>query len=99
VPDAPQAKPTEAEVAALLATAEGVRKKPSRGLWLLAIATSLICVIGLGYGLVTSWDTQPDKSRKPAATSNSGSGFGLGLMIGLGAGIAIGSGLALRRRK
>jgi hypothetical protein len=94
-------KPTEAEVAALLATADAVRKKPSRGLWMLAIVVSLVCVIGLGYGLITHWDTQPDKAmiRSGASGNSNGTGFGLGLMIGLGAGIAIGSVLAVRRRR
>ena len=93
-------KPTEAEVAALLATADAVRKRPSRGLWIFAIVVSVVCLLGLGYGLITYWDTEPDKATiKSGTNSGSGSGFGLGLMIGLGAGIAIGSGLALRRRQ
>lgn len=96
--DPPTSKPTDAEVAALLATADAVRKKPSRGLWILAAVVSLVCLLGLGYGLLMYWDTEPDKTTVKQSTTN-GSGFGVGLMIGLGAGIAIGSGLALRRRQ
>jgi hypothetical protein len=104
---ADRTKPTDAEVAALLASAEAVRKRPSRGLWFLALVVSLVCVLGLGYGLLTYWDTEPERATIKAGGDNtatggsptSGTGFGLGLMIGLGAGIAIGSGLALRRRQ
>jgi hypothetical protein len=95
---ADEPKPTEAEVAALRATADAVRKRPSRGLWLLALGVSLVCVIGLAYGLITYWDTPPDQTVKREASSG-GSGFGLGLTIGLAAGIAIGSVLALRKRQ
>jgi hypothetical protein len=101
VPDAPKPNPTEAEVAALLATAEAVRKRPSRGLWIFALAVSVVCLVGLGYGLLTHWNTEPDKTaiKSGASSSANGSGFGIGLMIGLGAGIGIGSMLALRRRQ
>jgi hypothetical protein len=94
------AKPTEAEVAALLASADAVRKRPSRGLWIFALAVSVVCLIGLGYGLLTYWDTEPDQAavKSRETTSTGGTGFGVGLIIGLAAGIAIGSGLALRRR-
>jgi hypothetical protein len=97
--DPPPSKPSEAEVAALIASAQAVRKRPSRGLWMLAIVVSLVCVLGLGYGLLTYWDTEPDKAAVKASGSSNGSGFGIGLMIGLGAGIAIGCMLALRRRQ
>ena len=96
---ADEPKPTEAEVAALRATAAAVRKQPSRGLWMLAIGVSLVCVIGLVYGLVTYWDTPAETTVAREPTSSGGSGFGLGLMIGLGAGIAIGTMLALRKRQ
>jgi hypothetical protein len=91
-------KPTEAEVAALLATADAVRKKPSRGLWLLAIVVSVVCVIGLAYGLIVHWNETPTQTTKRPASSD-GSGFGLGLVIGIGVGIAIGSVMAMRRRQ
>jgi hypothetical protein len=73
-------------------------RKPSRTLWLAAILVSVVCVGGLAYGLVTSWDAEPDRTlpdREPATRS---SGFGLGLLVGIGAGIVIGSLLAIRRR-
>lgn len=93
-------KPTEAEVAALLASAEAVRKKPSRSLWILALAVSVFCVIALAWGLVNYWDEPPKQTPvKPSTTAEGGSGFGLGLMIGIGAGIAIGSLIAVRRRQ
>jgi hypothetical protein len=93
-------KPTEAEVEALLATAKATRKRPTRNMWLAALVISLACVVGLAYGLITSWDAPPDpRAAKSAAETGSGNrGFGLGLMLGLAAGIAIGSALALRRR-
>ena len=94
-------KPTDAEVEALLAGAKATRKRPSRGLWLAALVVSVACVIGLSYGLITSWDAEPEATKLPegSTTRSSGTGFGLGLMIGLAAGVAIGSALALRKRR
>jgi hypothetical protein len=94
----PSDKPTDAEVEALLAAAKATRKRPSRGMWAAALVMSVACVIGLAYGLVTSWDAVPDKSAVKSAAATSGSGFYLGLMIGIAVGIAIGSALALRKR-
>jgi hypothetical protein len=91
-------KPTDAEVEALLASAKATRKRPSRGMWIAALAISVACVVGLGYGLVTHWDEPAETSvTKQAPRSGTGS-FSLGLMIGLGVGVALGSLLALRKR-
>ncbi|HEY5950345.1 MAG TPA: hypothetical protein VIV40_32865 [Kofleriaceae bacterium] len=102
----PEPKPTEAEVQALLASAEAARKRPSRGLWMFAIIVSVICVAGLAYGLITSWHEvpqattlKPDGSAVTRPREITSGGLGLGLVIGLGAGIVIGSLLALRRQK
>ena len=92
-------RPTEAELEALLASARATRKKPSRGMWIAALVVSVICVIGLSYGLITNWDVEPEKGAIKAASRTGGSGFGLGIMIGLAAGIALGSLLALRKRQ
>jgi hypothetical protein len=73
-------------------------QRPSRGMWISAILVSVICVGGLAWGLVQSWDEPPRHKLAPAAAREGGSGFGLGLMLGIGAGIAIGSVIALRRR-
>jgi hypothetical protein len=74
--------------------------KPSRRLWIAAIAVSVVCLAGLVYGLASDWNTPaakplPAGHASPAAT---GGGLGLGLMIGLGAGVVIGSLLAVRKR-
>lgn len=73
--------------------------RPSRKLWIAALVVSAICVAGLVYGLVTEWNTAPEKplerADRPAAT---GSGFGLGVIVGIGAGIVIGSLIALKKR-
>jgi hypothetical protein len=98
VPD--EAKPDEAEVRALMAVASGTRKRPSRGLWIVALVVSAICVGLFAYGIVKHWDEPPEEitlERKPPRQS--GSGFGIGLVIGVAAGIAIGSVLAMRRRQ
>ncbi|HEX5061355.1 MAG TPA: LPXTG cell wall anchor domain-containing protein [Kofleriaceae bacterium] len=92
-------RPTEAELDALLADARATRKKPTRAMWIAALVVSLLCVIGLAYGLITSWDVEPEKGAIKAAAQTGGSGFGLGVMIGLAAGIALGSLLALRKRQ
>ena len=91
--------PTEAEVQALLATAEATRKKPGRGMWIVAIVLAVICVGALAYGLFTYWNEPPEKTPSQVTRSqSSGGGFVLGLVIGVAAGIAIGSALALRKR-
>lgn len=97
----PKPKPTQSEVDELLAAARATRKRPSRTLWIAALVVSIACVAGLAYGLVTSWDAEPDRERIASASrgSGSGSGFGVGLVIGIGAGIAIGSLIAVRRRQ
>ena len=88
-------KPTDAEVEALLASAKATRKRPSRGLWIAALVVSVVCVAGLAYGLITSWDAEPEKIN---LRSHDNSGFVLGLMIGIGIGVALGTVLALRKR-
>ena len=91
--------PTEAEVQALLATAEATRKKPGRGMWIVAIVLAVVCVGALAYGLVTYWDEPAEETPSQVARGGrSGGGFVLGLVIGVAAGIAIGSALALRKR-
>lgn len=74
--------------------------KPTRRLWIAAITVSVICVVGLAYGLVADWNTPPDRSitaaQRHAVTS--GSGFTLGLLVGLGAGVVLGTLIALRKR-
>jgi len=89
----------DAELDALLAPARATRKKPSRAMWIAAIVISVICVIGLAYGLITNWDVEPETGAIKAASRTGGSGFGLGVMIGLAAGVALGGLLALRKRQ
>lgn len=95
----PKPKPTQSEVDELLAAARATRKRPSRTLWIAALVVSIACVAGLAYGLVTSWDAEPDRETIKTASRSTGSGFGVGLVIGIGAGIAIGSLIAARRRQ
>lgn len=75
-------------------------QRPSRTLWIAAIAVSVICIAGLAYALIVEWDTEATSTlQRPATSSGSGgSGFGLGLLIGIGTGITIGSLIALRKR-
>jgi hypothetical protein len=70
---------------------------PSRQLWIVAIAVSVVCLAGLAYALATDWNTQPERTlARPAASTSSG--FGLGLLIGIGAGVVIGSLIVIRKR-
>lgn len=75
--------------------------KPSRRVWIAALALSAICVAGLVYALVSDWNAEPDRRLDEAAARQArggGSGFGLGLGIGIGAGVVLGSLIALRRK-
>jgi hypothetical protein len=86
-----------------------VQSRPSRRLWIAALAVSLVCVAGLAYALVTDWNTPV--MRAPAGPGDgdapgpgpqsvpSGRGFTSGLLLGLGAGIVLGSLLGLRARR
>jgi len=72
------------------------RKRPSRGLWLAALAVSVLCVVALAIAWLQDRDTPPAR-RLPEPTTSS-SGFGLGLLVGAGVGIMIGSLIAVRRK-
>ena len=72
--------------------------KPSRRMWIAAVVVSVVCVVGLAYGLITDWNT-PAKHAAPHGGAVSGSGFSLGLLVGLGAGIVLGSLIALKKRE
>jgi hypothetical protein len=76
-----------------------VLQKPSRTLWIAAILVSLVCVGGLAYGVITDWNTPPDRTLASRPAQQSGSGFGLGLLVGVGAGVVLGSLIALRRKQ
>jgi hypothetical protein len=91
--------PDEAEVQALLEGARATRKKPSRELWIFALAVSVVCVVALSWGVINYWDAPPEQKVLERPVQENGSGFGLGLAVGIGVGIAIGSVLALRRRQ
>jgi hypothetical protein len=71
--------------------------RPSRALWIAALAVSLICVGALAIGYLTR-DPDVKPQHLPNAASNSSSGFGTGILIGIAAGVAIGSAIALRKR-
>jgi hypothetical protein len=73
--------------------------KPSRRLWIVAIAVSLVCVGGLAYALLVDWNSEPTQGLPSAQrAASSGSGFTLGIVIGIGAGVVIGTLLATRKR-
>ena len=72
--------------------------KPSRRLWIVALAVSAICVAGLVYGLVTERDTPAERRPDASHAATSGGGFALGVGIGIGVGVVIGSLLATRRK-
>ena len=75
-------------------------QRPSRTLWIAAIAVSLICIAALAYALIVEWDTEPSSPiERHTSSGGGGSGFGLGLLIGIGTGITIGSLIALRKRQ
>jgi hypothetical protein len=88
----------EAEARAIVAAAARDRKRPSRGMWIAAIVTSLVCTIGLAIAWIRDGDTVPDKPLERHAVTQS-SGFGLGILLGVGVGIAIGSVFVIRGRK
>jgi hypothetical protein len=74
--------------------------KPTRRLWLAAIALSVLCVGGLAYALVAEWNTEPTRGNVPAQPGASGgSGFTIGIVIGIAAGVVLGSLLATRKRE
>lgn len=73
-------------------------QRPSRNLWIAALALSLLAVAGLAYALITDWNAAPDRALHPPHGASSGSGFTIGLVIGLGAGVVIGSLIALRKK-
>jgi hypothetical protein len=76
-----------------------IEGKPTRRLWIAALVVSVTCLAGLGYALVTDWNTEPARQLEPAQRqATGGSGFTLGLVIGIGAGIVLGSIIALRKR-
>lgn len=74
--------------------------QPSRRMWIVALVLSVLCVGGLGYALVSEWNTPASRHDLPTQrqVSSGGSGFGLGLVIGIGAGVVLGSLIALRKR-
>jgi hypothetical protein len=73
--------------------------KPSRRLWIVAIAVSVVCVGALAYALLVDWNSEPTRDVPSAQRAASGgSGFTLGIVIGIGAGVVIGTLLATRKR-
>jgi hypothetical protein len=92
------AAPTHSKKQALC-YATCVLGRPSRRVWIAAIVVSIVCVAGLAYGLVSDWDTVPDRTHTPTNPAQpASSGFSLGVVVGIGAGIILGSLIALRRR-
>ena len=71
---------------------------PSRTLWIIAIAISVLCVGGLVYALIAERDTPAEHRSTSGPVSTGSSGFGLGVIVGVGAGIVIGSLIAVRRK-
>jgi len=90
--------PTDSEVKLLLESAQATRKRPSRGMWIVAIVVSVVCVGAFAYAMISDWN-EPASERVERRPTSTGSGFGLGFMIGIAAGIAIGSLLAVRKRQ
>ena len=74
--------------------------KPSRRMWIAAIAASALCVGLLLFALVTNWSASPETPPAgPGSAAGRGSGgLGLGIGIGIGAGIVIGSLMAARKK-
>jgi len=76
-----------------------VLQKPSRTLWIAAIVVSVVCIGGLAYGVITDWNTPPERTLPSRPVQPSGSGFGLGLLVGVGAGVVLGSLIAIRKKQ
>ena len=74
-------------------------QRPSRNLWIAAIVLSVGCVAGLGYALITDWNSPPDPTLHVPHAATGGGGFGMGLLVGIGAGIVIGSIFAIRSKR
>ena len=87
----------EARLREIADEAKRDRKRPPRGMWIAAIALSVVCVVGLAIAWIQDHDT-PALKHLPAGHDGGESGLGLGLLIGAGVGIAVGSLIALRRR-
>jgi hypothetical protein len=72
-------------------------------MWIVALVVSAICIAGLAYGLLSDWNTKPERrpellEQQRRLTSGDDRSFYLGLGIGLGAGIVLASIVALRKR-
>jgi len=74
------------------------RKRPSRTVWIAALAIAIVCTTALAIAWVRDGDTVSDKPLERHVIAQS-SGLGLGLLLGLGVGIAIGSVFAIRRKR
>ncbi len=72
--------------------------KPSRRLWIVALAISAICVAGLVYALVTERNTPAEQRPDGQRAATSGGGFAIGVGVGIGIGVVIGSLIATRRK-
>ena len=83
---------------ALLRSASVLQGKPSRRLWVAALAVSATCVAGLVYALVTERNTPAEQRPEARHAASSGGGFVLGVGIGIGVGVVICSLLATRRK-
>ena len=74
------------------------RRTLPRGVWVAALAISLLGVVGISIAWWQDHGTVALKSLERHAVEQHQSGLWLGLLVGLGLGIAIGSVMALKKK-
>ncbi len=88
----------EARLREIADEAKRGRKRPSRGMYLAAIAAAVVCVVGLAIAWIQDRDT-PAAMKLPKGHDGGEGGLGTGLVIGAGVGIVVGSLIAVGRRR
>ena len=87
----------EARAAEILAQVRSARRPLPRGLWVAAIAVSLVCAGGLAIAWIEERGAKPTHLPHAAARAAAGGGLGIGLVIGVAVGLVLGLALGLRR--
>lgn len=87
---------SEDEAAAIVKAARALRKRPSRALWIVALAIGGACALGFGLAI---WTAEPAASgTAPSAHLGRDLGFAAGLLFGLVGGVGIGFSIARQSR-
>lgn len=86
--------PDESRAAEILRAAKAERRKPSRGLWIVAAVIGASCAIG--FVLLFVGERSPQAVTTPV--EDRGLGFGAGILVGVVVGIAVGYSIARQRQ-